>query len=60
MNLIRNGSLPSAKGSPDYFTGTVRIDMPFKGQGRRRSPVASSPSNRARAAPGTHIRAGRC
>lgn len=31
MNIIRNGSQPSAKGSPDYFTGAVRIDTPFKG-----------------------------
>jgi len=33
MKLIRNGSQPSAKGPEDYFTGTVRIDMPFKGEG---------------------------
>jgi quercetin dioxygenase-like cupin family protein len=33
MQLIRNGSLASIKGPDDYFTGTVRIDMPFKGQG---------------------------
>lgn len=26
-----NGSQPSAKGPTDYFTGTVRIDAPFKG-----------------------------
>jgi quercetin dioxygenase-like cupin family protein len=31
MNIIRNGSLPSAKGPADYFTGTVRIDSPFQG-----------------------------
>lgn len=26
MNLQKSGSQPSAKGSPDYFTGNVRID----------------------------------
>jgi len=33
MEIIRNGSLPSIKGSPDYFTGNVRIDMPFNRSG---------------------------
>ena len=31
MNIIRSGSQPSAKGPAEYFTGAVRIDMPFKG-----------------------------
>ena len=31
MNIKRNGSEPSAKGPAEYFTGTVRIDSPFKG-----------------------------
>jgi quercetin dioxygenase-like cupin family protein len=31
MNIIRSGSQPSTKGSSDYFTGIVRLDMPFKG-----------------------------
>ncbi len=31
MNIIRTGSQPSTKGSSDYFTGIVRLDMPFKG-----------------------------
>ena len=31
MQIIRNGSQPSAKGPVDYFTGTVRIDQPFTG-----------------------------
>ncbi|MDG2525938.1 cupin domain-containing protein [Stenotrophomonas sp. HITSZ_GD] len=31
MKLIRHGSVPSAQGSPEYFTGQVRIDMPFQG-----------------------------
>ncbi|MBB6242397.1 MULTISPECIES: cupin domain-containing protein [unclassified Rhodanobacter] len=36
MDIIRNGSVPSAKGPSDYFTGTVRIDAPFKGAGDAR------------------------
>jgi quercetin dioxygenase-like cupin family protein len=36
MQIIRNGSQPSAKGPEDYFTGTVRIDSPFKGSGDAR------------------------
>ncbi len=31
MNIQRAGTQPSAKGPPDWFTGTVRIDSPFKG-----------------------------
>ncbi len=31
MNIQRAGSQPSAKGPADWFTGTVRIDAPFKG-----------------------------
>lgn len=31
MEINRNGSQASAKGSADYFTGTVRIDQPFQG-----------------------------
>lgn len=30
MNIIRSGSQPSAKGPAEYFTGAVRVDMPFK------------------------------
>jgi quercetin dioxygenase-like cupin family protein len=30
MEIRRNGSQPSAKGPADWFTGTVRIDSPFK------------------------------
>lgn len=29
MNIMRNGSQPSGKGPPDWFTGTVRIDPVF-------------------------------
>jgi quercetin dioxygenase-like cupin family protein len=31
MKITRSGAAPSAKGPADYFTGTVRIDAPFKG-----------------------------
>jgi quercetin dioxygenase-like cupin family protein len=30
MNILRSGSQPSTKGSAEYFTGPVRIDMPFR------------------------------
>jgi len=30
MHIVRNGSQPSAAGPADYFTGTVRLDAPFK------------------------------
>ncbi|MBS0479564.1 MAG: cupin domain-containing protein [Proteobacteria bacterium] len=30
MDIIRNGSQPSAPGPADYFTGAVRLDAPFK------------------------------
>jgi quercetin dioxygenase-like cupin family protein len=33
MELKRNGSQPSTKGSPEYFTGTVRIDPLFQSPG---------------------------
>jgi len=31
MNIPRPGSQPSSKGAIDWFTGTVRIDLPFRG-----------------------------
>ncbi len=31
MNIQRVGSQPSNKGPADWFSGTVRIDSPFKG-----------------------------
>ena len=31
MEIKRSGSQPSAQGPAEYFTGTVRIDAPFKG-----------------------------
>lgn len=30
MKIIRNGSQPSGIGPEDWFTGTVRIDAPFR------------------------------
>ena len=33
MDIKRSGAQPSAQGPADYFTGTVRIDAPFKGNG---------------------------
>lgn len=30
MEIKRNGSRPSGKGSPDWFTGTVRVDPLFE------------------------------
>ncbi len=31
MDIKRNGTQPSEKGSADYFTGTVRLDTRFQG-----------------------------
>jgi len=36
MEITRNGSLPSIKGPAEYFTGNVRIDMPFQRTDRSR------------------------
>jgi quercetin dioxygenase-like cupin family protein len=33
MEIKRSGATPSAEGPSAYFTGTVRIDAPFKGDG---------------------------
>jgi len=33
MEITRSGAQPCAAGPADYFTGTVRIDAPFKGSG---------------------------
>ena len=32
MDIKRNGTSPSAAGHADYFTGTVRLDTPFKAE----------------------------
>lgn len=36
MDIKRSGSQPSGKGPVDYFTGSVRLDAPFKGTGAAR------------------------
>ena len=41
MDIKRGGSQPSAKGSADYFTGTVRIDPLFQAPGPARVVGAS-------------------
>jgi quercetin dioxygenase-like cupin family protein len=33
MDITRSGSQRSARGPEEWFTGTVRIDAPFKGSG---------------------------
>lgn len=37
MKIVRSGSLPSAKGPDDWFTGTVRIDPLFAPEGGARA-----------------------
>ncbi len=37
MDIQRNGSKPSTKGSAEYFTGPVRIDAPFQAPGPARA-----------------------
>jgi quercetin dioxygenase-like cupin family protein len=59
MDIKRNGSQASAKGPAEYFTGTVRIDAPFKTT--TPAPVSGATVTfepGARTA-GTHIRSGR-
>lgn len=41
ITVWENGTQPSVKGSADYFTGSVRIDAPFKGTGAARVSGAS-------------------
>jgi quercetin dioxygenase-like cupin family protein len=41
MEIIRNGSQPSAKGPGDWFTGTVRIDPLFQPNDSRRAAAAT-------------------
>ena len=36
MDIKRSGSVPSAAGPADYFTGIVRIDARFAGTGEAR------------------------
>jgi quercetin dioxygenase-like cupin family protein len=41
MDIRKSGSQPSGKGSPDYFTGTVRIDPLFEAPEPARARGAS-------------------
>jgi quercetin dioxygenase-like cupin family protein len=41
MDIKRSGSQPSAKGSSEYFTGTVRIDPLFEAHDPARAIAAS-------------------
>jgi quercetin dioxygenase-like cupin family protein len=41
MDIKRNGSQPSTKGSAEYFTGTVRIDLLFQANDPARAVGAS-------------------
>ena len=41
MEIKRNGTQPSGKGSADYFTGTVRIDPLFEAPSPARARGAS-------------------
>ncbi|MBK5516982.1 cupin domain-containing protein [Pseudomonas sp. TH10] len=36
LTVTPNGSQPSARGPADWFTGTVRVDAPFKGSDEAR------------------------
>jgi quercetin dioxygenase-like cupin family protein len=55
MDIKRNGSRPSGKGPPEYFTGTVRIDPLFEASDPARGRGASVTFEpRARTAWHTH------
>jgi len=41
MNIVRRGSQPTVKGSAEYFTGSVRIDAPFKTEAPARASGAT-------------------
>ncbi|SEL91097.1 Cupin domain protein [Pseudoxanthomonas sp. GM95] len=41
VTVTRVGTAASVAGSPDYFTGTVRVDAPFKGNGEARAAGAT-------------------
>lgn len=41
MEITRKGSLPSVPGSPDWFTGTVRVDTLFRAAAPARVAGAS-------------------
>jgi hypothetical protein len=46
MEIKRNGSQPSTKGPPDWFTGTVRIDPLFQANTSARATVRAFTSRR--------------
>ena len=56
MEIKRSGSQPSGKGPAEWFTGAVRIDPLIVRPIQPASPALSSPSNLARAPPGTRTR----
>ncbi|WP_062011952.1 cupin domain-containing protein [Aureimonas sp. AU4] len=41
MDIIRNGTRPSAPGPADWFTGTVRVDPLFQPNDARRAAAAT-------------------
>ena len=55
MEIKRNGSQPSGKGSADYFTGTVRIDPLFQASEPARGTGASVTFEPGARTPGTPI-----
>lgn len=49
ITVLQSGDKPSIKGSPDYFTGSVRIDSSFQGEAPARiggATVTFEPSSR--------------
>jgi hypothetical protein len=59
LDIKRNGSRPSAKGSPDWLTGSVRVDLCFSPSIRRGSELVTSPSSPGPVPIGTRIRSGK-
>ena len=56
MEIKRSGSQPSDNGPADWFTGTVRIDSPFKGSDPARVTGAIVTFEPGARTAGTHIR----
>jgi hypothetical protein len=40
LDILRRGSQPAARGSPEFFTGSVTIDQCRTNAGERRKPVS--------------------
>ncbi len=55
MKIIRSGSLPSVQGPEARFTGSVRIDAPFRATEPAKSVARPSPLNPAHVPPGIRI-----